>query len=322
LPAAPNLIAVTGASGFVGSALVDELAGSAAHGCRALFRLEPASINPLIDARVVGDLAADNDLTEALDGVDVLIHAAARAHVLHDAEANPLEAYRHINVAGTERLVQAAVAAGVRRLVYISSIGVNGKRNFDRPFTEADEPAPVDDYGQTKWEAEQKLQAFAREGNFELVILRPPLVYGPRVKGNVARLMRIIAGGMPLPLASVDNQRSMIGLGNLISAIVTAAEHPAVRGKTFLVSDQHDLSTPELIRLIARALGRTPVLWPFPPRFLFAAGDLTGRRAEVERLVGSLRIDSGAFSRATGWQPTVPIEDEIVRMVSASGLKR
>jgi nucleoside-diphosphate-sugar epimerase len=322
LVAAPNIVAVTGASGFVGSALVQELAGSSRHLCRALFRLQPASVNPLVDARVVGDLAAAEDLNEALAGVDVLIHAAARAHVLLDGETDPLEAYRHINVAGTERIASAAIAAGVRRLVYISSIGVNGKRNFDRPFTEADEPAPVDDYGRTKWEAEQKLQSFARDGSLELVILRPPLVYGPRVKGNLARLMRIIARGIPLPLASVDNQRSMIGLGNLISAIVTSAEHPATKGRTFLVSDQHDLSTPELIRLIARSLGRVPNLWPFPPRLLFAAGNLAGRRAEVERLVGSLRIDSGAFSAATEWRPQVPIDDEIARMVDASGLRR
>jgi nucleoside-diphosphate-sugar epimerase len=322
LASSPNLIAVSGASGFVGSALVGELAGSANHVCRALFRLQPASISPLVDARVVGDLAVATDLKEALQGVDVLVHAAARAHVLNDAETNPLEAYRHINVAGTERIARAAIAAGVRRLVYISSIGVNGKRNFERPFTEADEPAPVDDYGRTKWEAEQKLQGFARSSDLELVILRPPLVYGPYVKGNVARLMRIIARGIPLPLASVNNQRSMIGLGNLVSAIVTAAEHPRAKGRTFLVSDQHDLSTPELIRLIARALGRVPNLWPFPASLLFAAGTLTGRSAEVERLAGSLRIDSSAFTAATGWRPSVPIEDEIARMVAASGLKR
>jgi nucleoside-diphosphate-sugar epimerase len=314
----PNVIAVTGAGGFVGQALLQAIATAPGLEARGLFRTMPHAVNPAVDARLLGDLAAASDLGAALAGVRTVIHAAARTHVLDDTAADPEAAYRRTNVEGTRNLARAAAAAGVKRLVYVSSVKVNGEQtSIDRPFTEADAPAPEDAYGRTKWEAEQLLASFAGQHGLEIVILRPPLVYGPGVKGNLARLMRLVARGVPLPLGSVRNRRSMIGLDNLVSAILVAAEHRSVAGRTFLVSDQHDLSTPDLIRLIAAAQGRPARLLPFPPQLLGAVATLAGRGGEIARLTGSLAVDSNAFSRATKWQPVVPVREEIARMVAA-----
>ena len=311
------VIAVTGAGGFVGQALLRAIATSPEHEARGLYRSTPQAVNPAVDARLVGDLATAMDLGSALAGARTVIHAAARTHVLDETETDPLGAYRRTNVEGTRRLATAAVAAGVRRLVYVSSVKVNGERTpVDRPFTEADAPAPEDAYGQTKWEAEQLLRTYSGQNGLEIVILRPPLVYGPGVKGNLARLIRLVARGVPLPLGSVHNRRSMIGLDNLVAAILVAAEHRRAAGGTCLVSDQRDLSTPELIRLIAAAMRRRPRLWPFPVPLLTAVARVAGRSDEISRLTGSLNIDSSAFTEATGWIAKVPVEEEIARMVS------
>ena len=206
----------------------------------------------------------------------------------------------------------------MRRLVYLSSVKVNGERtDVDRPFSENDTPAPEDPYGQTKREAEQLLRTYSGQNVLEIVILRPPLVYGPGVKGNLARLMGLIARGIPLPLGAVHNRRSMVGLDNLVSAVLAAPEHRRAAGGTFLVSDQRDLSTPELVRLIGAAMRRGPRLWPLPVPLLSAAAGIAGRRDEISRLTGSLVVDSSSFTAATGWTPHVPVEDEIGRMVAA-----
>lgn len=307
-------IAVTGASGFVGRAVI-AAAAAAGHSVRGLYRNlpQPAGIG---ESLVTGDLGAADLPGEALAGVDTVIHLAARTHALHEMRSDRA-AYERINVTGTRHLARAAADAGVRRLVYLSSVKVNGEHTpIDAPFTEQSISAPEDAYGQTKWEAEQLLRDFGREAGIEIVVLRPPLVYGPGVKGNLRRLIRLVASGLPLPLASVRNKRSMIGLENLVSAILAAADHPAAAGRTFLVSDQHDLSTPELLTLIAAGMNRPVKLMPFPVGLLRAGGALTGHGGDVERLTASSIVDSSAITRELGWRPGVAIEEGLRRMLA------
>ena len=265
---------------------------------------------------MTGDLAEAPRLEEALWGADIVVHTAARAHVIKEHAADPLAAFRAINVTGTMNLARAAAAAGVPRFVYLSSIGVNGKSTpIDRPFTEADPPAPKDAYGLSKLEAERALWALCETSGLQAVMLRPPLVYGPGAKGNLLRLMQLVALGVPLPFGAIRNKRSMIGLGNLVTAIIAVLDHPAAIGNTFLVSDQNDISTPELLRALGDRMRRPMRLWPAPVGLLHAAGSLAGRRPEAERLTGSLRIDADPISRALGWRPTVPLEDGLRQMV-------
>jgi nucleoside-diphosphate-sugar epimerase len=267
---------------------------------------------------VVGDLSETVDFGGALHNVDVVVHTAARTHVLDDRDRDPLAAYRRINLTGTLNIARAAAMAGTGRFVFLSSIKVNGESTpIDRPFTEADPPAPLDAYGLTKWEAEQALQAISAETRMEVTVLRPPLIYGPGVKGNLRRLIRLVERGVPLPLAAVQNKRSMVGLDNLISAILATAVHPGAAGQTFLVSDGTDLSTPDLLRQIASGLDRRAPLWPMPVGLLRQFGSLAGRRAEVDRLVGSLVVDSTRLSRTLSWHPQTSVTEGIRRMVGA-----
>lgn len=310
------VVAVTGASGFVGGVLMARLAADSRYVPRGLYRSAPTHVPPTAEALTVGDLAAEPDLGEALAGVDVVIHAAARTHVLHEQEVDPQAAYWRINVAGTAALARAAASAGVRRFVYLSSIKVNGEQTTPgQHFTEGSVPQPEDAYGRTKWEAEQALRGIGRQTGLETVILRPPLVYGPGVKGNLQRLVSLVARELPLPLGAIRNRRSLIGLDNLVSAILVVAEHRAATGQTFLVSDQHDLSTPDLLRAIAWASGHRLRLLPVPPSLLQLAGRVSGRAGEIARLTGSLEVDSSAITRALGWSPGVSVQDGIAAMV-------
>jgi nucleoside-diphosphate-sugar epimerase len=309
-------VAVTGASGFVGQALVGALAANPGYSGRGLYRSAPSAIIDGIQGFTVGDLSETTEFGEALRGVDVVVHTAARTHVLDDREPHPLAAYRRINLTGTLNLARAAVAAGVKRLVFLSSIKVNGESTpIDRPFTEADEPLPLDAYGQTKWEAEQALWTLSAETGLEVVVLRPPLIYGPGVKGNLRRLIRLVERGVPLPLGAVHNRRSMIALDNLVSALLVASTHLAAAGETFLVSDQHDLSTVDLLQQISAGLGRRSALWPVPVGLLRQLGTLAGRQAEFNRLTGSLQVDSSKLSEQLGWRPGVSVAESIRRMV-------
>jgi nucleoside-diphosphate-sugar epimerase len=297
-------VLVTGAAGFVGTALCAALPEQGFHVRRAVR----AAARESGDAVAVGNIDAFTDWSTALQGVDAVVHLAALTHRVGATAKEHLGDYRRINVAGTRRLAEQAVAAGVRRFVFMSSIKVNGESTGNEPFRETDTPAPQDAYGITKLEAEQALSTFARESTIDVVVLRPPLVYGPGVKGNFLRLMRLIGHGVPLPLASVRNRRSLIYVDNLADAVIAALRAPHAAGRTYLVSDGVALSTPDLLRRIGRALGRNARLMPCPPVLLRAAGTLMGRSDEIARLTGSLEVDSTRIGRELGWRAPHPPE--------------
>lgn len=290
-------VLVTGASGFVGSALVPVLAARG-HAVRAAAR-RPLDI---ADSVVVGDLGPDTDWRAALAGCDAVVHLAARVHVMRDAAGDPLAAYRRANTAGTMALAEQARSAGVRRFVFASTAKVLGESSpRGRPFTDDDPPAPVDPYAVSKAEAEQRLAALAAEGGMRVATVRPPLVYGPGVGANFLRLMTAIARGRPLPLGSIANRRSLVYAGNLAAAIAALLEHADASGP-YLVSDGEDLSTPDLVRRVAAALGTPPRLVPVPPALFAAAGAVLGKRAEVERLTGDFALAPTRLA-ALGWRP-------------------
>jgi len=300
-------ILVTGADGFVGSALCPVL-NAAGYFPRRAIRRTPETHGSHPETTPVGDIDGSTDWTQALRGVECVVHLAARTHVLNEAAPDPMNAYRRVNVEGTRNLAKQVAAAGVRRMVFLSSIKVNGESTASRPFTEDDTPHPEDAYGRTKCEAEQALRAIERESSLEVVILRSPLVYGPGVKGNFLRLLELVARGWPLPLASVHNQRSMVYVGNLADAILACIREPSAAGQTYLVSDGSDISTPDLVSSIARALGVPQRLFPFPPSFLKLGATVIGKRDEARRLLGSLQIDSSRIRRELGWQPPYKME--------------
>jgi len=295
---------VTGASGFVGSALLFRLSLDAQHQVKAALRHEVSNIPENVMPVQVGDLGPETDWQLAVSGANAIIHTAARVHVMSDKVDDPLAEYRRVNVEGTLHLARQAAAAGVGRFIFISSIKVNGEGTLlGRPYTADDKPAPVEPYGVSKREAEDGLRQLAAATGMEVVILRPPLVYGPGVRGNFLRLLSLVDRGFPLPLRLVDNRRSMIYLGNLIDAINLCISHPKAAGRTFLVSDCEDVSTPELIRRLAEVLDRPVRLLPFPQTLVRFVGKLFGKSVEVDRLLDSLVIDSSKIRNELDWKP-------------------
>jgi len=319
----PATVLLTGATGFVGRALIPALTAAGFQVRAAVrgsfppsgrFPWEEGSSTRTPERRSVeliriDDIGPATRWNEALAGMDAVVHLAARVHVMAEAMPDGLAAYRRVNVEGTEGLALAAAAAGVRRFVFLSTIKVNGEATRTRPFTESDPPAPQDAYARSKGEAEQALRRIGAQTGMEVVILRPPLVYGPGVKGNFLSLLKIVARGVPLPLGSVKNRRSLIYVGNLADAIVKCLEHPAAAGETFLVRDAEDLSTPELVHRLARALGVAPRLIPVPPSWLVLGGRWLGRGAAVERLAGSLTVDDSRIRDALGWHPPYSLDE-------------
>lgn len=301
-------VLVTGASGFVGSALCPVL-NAAGYATRRAVRNASKQYQSQEETISIGEIDGSTEWTEAMHEFECIVHLAARTHVIRETAPDTLAAYRSVNVEGTRQLAKQAAAAGVRRFVYLSSVKVNGERTTGRPYKEDDTPCPEDAYGTTKWEAEQALRAIERETGLEVVILRPPLVYGPGVKGNFLRLMKLVARGWPLPLASVRNQRSMVYVGNLVDAILGCVRTPAAAGQTYLVSDGTDVSTPELVRALAKELGVAPRLFSFPPSLLTLGTSLLGKREEAARLLGSLQVDSSRIRRELGWRPPYTMEE-------------
>ena len=295
-------VLVTGANGFVGQALLPALSGHARWQPLALVRRRPEHGADSIVA--VGDINASTDYAGVIKEGDVIVHLAARVHVMEDRSSDPLQAYRQVNVDGTLNLARQAAAAGARRFVFVSSIKVNGESTTGAPpFDETAPPAPQDAYGQSKLEAEQGLLALARDTGMEVVILRPPLVYGPGVKANFRSLMALAAKPLPLPFASVGNRRSMVFVGNLVDLVIRCLDHPAAANEVFLVSDGQDVSLRSLLTLMRTAAGRGPGLFPVPPALFRLLGKLTGRAAVVDRLLGDLQVDSHKAQRLLGWQP-------------------
>ncbi len=298
-------ILVTGAGGFVGRTLTRRLAEAGHHPIAASRGPAP----PDVECRIVGELGPGTDWSAALEGVDAVVHLAARAHLMRDPAPDPAAAYHTANVAGTRRLAEEAARAGLRRLVFLSTVKVHGEATPpDRPFRDADPADPRDAYAVSKWQAERALAEVAADPGLEVVVLRPPVVYGPGVKANFERLLRLCDGPWPLPFGAVDNRRSQIFVDNLADAIRRALEHPAAAGGSFLVGDAEALSTPALIRRLRHGLGRPARLLAVPPTWLRGLGRLPGAGAAIDRLIGSLVVDAGGIERALGWRPPVACE--------------
>lgn len=303
-------ILVTGANGFVGSALCTTLAERGIDYAAAVR-------NSNNDKQfAIGSLSGKTDWTRALAGCDVVIHAAARVHVMQDTSSDPLAEFRLVNVEATVNLARQAVAAGVRRFVFVSSVKVNGEETTGTPFRASDTPEPRDPYGQSKLEAEKVLFALARETGLEVVVVRPPLVYGPGVRANFNSLMKLVAKGLPMPLGAIHNRRSMVALDNLVDLLVVCSTHPAAAGQVFMVSDNRDVSITELLRMLAAAMGRRSLLLPVPASWIAAAARLLGKSAAADRLLGSLQVDIAPTCQTLSWQPAVSMEAALAKTVS------
>lgn len=308
-------ILLTGATGFVGSALLPELKKLPDFRVVSVVRSAVSSASD--DSFVVGNIDGTTDYSSALTGVNVVVHAAARAHIMRDEVADPFAEYRKVNVEGTLNLARQAVAAGVKRFVYISSIKVNGESTTGlSAFTETDFTKPEDPYGVSKHEAEKDLRLLAEKTGIEVVIIRPPLVYGPGVKANFLNLVKLSATGLPLPFGSVNNKRSMVYVGNLVSFIVRCIQHPAAANQTFLVSDSKDVSLRNLVTYIRLCLGRSPRLLPVPVGLFKLAGALTGKQGVVDRLVGDLQVDSTKARTLLEWEPPFTVSQGIEATVA------
>ncbi|MBJ7370209.1 NAD-dependent dehydratase [Pseudomonas koreensis] len=315
---APKVL-VTGGGGFVGEAVVFRLLAdkkfspiAAARGITRLHGLCPTQIFDL--TRV--------DAMPVLDDVQVVIHAAARVHVMDEPSMDALAQFRNINVIGTLRLAQHAAASGVKRFIFVSSIKVNGESTpVGIPFKPDDRANPQDPYGVSKYEAEEGLKQLSRDTGMEVVIIRPPLVYGPGVKANFLNMLSWLAKGVPLPLGAIRNQRSLVSIGNLVSLIVTCIDHPAAANQTFLVSDGEDLSTTELLRRLSIALGKSPRLLPFPESLLTLVASALGRNTVAQRVCGSLQVDISKNRVLLGWRPSVNM-DKAMRQTAGYYLEK
>lgn len=302
-----NRFLVTGVNGFVGGAVCAELLRQG-QSIRVAVRFANLLVKNT-EVAVVGCIDNQTDWSDALRNVDVVIHLAARVHVMHDVAADPLAEFRRVNTAGTEHLARCAAASGVKRLVYVSSTKVNGEATHgEQKFIATDVPAPQDPYGISKWEAEQALRRVADETGLEVVIVRPPLVYGSGVKGNFAQMLDVVAKHVPLPLASVHNRRDLVYVGNLVDALIACATHPAAAGQTYLVCDGEAISTPDLLRQLASGMNVPARLFPCPPALLRLAGKLAGKSQQLERLLGSLQIADDKIRRELGWTPPYTLQ--------------
>jgi nucleoside-diphosphate-sugar epimerase len=309
-------VLVTGATGFVGRMLCHALRARGHTVVRAVRKASPhgSGEGGFLDV-VVGDIDGHTDWAQALHGVDAIAHLAARVHVMADGPSGA-SAHHRINAEGTAALANSAFPGGVRRLVFMSSIKVNGEER-QRPYGLSDVPAPVDPYGRTKLLAERALFDSAATFGGEAVVVRPPLVYGPGARGNFPRLMGLVARGVPLPFRSIRNHRSLVSVWNLVDLVCVTLEHPAAPGGVFFAADDRDLSTPELVTLLARSMGRAPNLLPVPAWLLNASFTMIGRRSEFVRLAGSLSVDRSPARERLGWVPGISVEEGIDRTVKA-----
>jgi nucleoside-diphosphate-sugar epimerase len=305
-------ILLTGGTGFLGSVLINAIQLRPDVNLTVAIR---RCINiPRAKILEIQDLNARTDWSAALINQQVVIHTAARAHIMKDEVKDPLAEYRRVNVEGTLNLARQAAEAGVKRFIFISSIKVNGEQtSLGGSFTADDDPAPEDAYGISKFEAEQGLQKLAEGTCMEVVIIRPPLVYGVGVKGNFATMTKLVSKGIPLPLGAVENKRSFVSVHNLVDLITTCIEHPAAANQVFLAGDGQDLSSTELLRGIAKAMEMPPRLIPVPASLLMLGAKLLGKKAIAQRLLGSLQVDISKTREVLGWEPPVSVEEGLKR---------
>lgn len=305
-------ILVTGADGFAGKSLCEVLR-TAGHEVTGVTRQD------------TGDISGQTDWLPFLQNIDVVVHLANRAHVLKETAASPLAAFRQVNVEGTRKLAQQAAKQGVKRFIYISSIGVNGRKTTGKPFDEHDTPAPHNAYATSKWEAEQALKAIGQATGMETVILRPPLIYGPGVKANFLLLLKAVNYCIPLPVGGVKNKRHLLGLENLISAIRLCITHPAAAGQTFLIADDETISTPELVCTLAAYMESPVQMFPCPKSLLHLVGRLAKREATIDGLISSLEVNNRKIKTALGWQPAIPLKEGLAKTaawyISTAGKK-
>ena len=309
---------LTGASGFIGRHIAQVLSTQGASVVMSVRSVPKKLLGAYGDVRwhVVDDINSKTDWQPALLGVKTVIHCAARAHVIRERAADVFASYREVNVAGTLRLAQQAAVAGVKRFVFLSSIGVNGNQSTV-PLTEASESRPHDAYTVSKWEAEKALLTLAVQSGMEVVIIRPPLVYGPGAPGNFGSLVRCVQRGIPLPLGAVHNQRSFVSLANLVSLVLLCADparSPMAANQVFVVADAEDVSTSTLLRKLARAAGRPSRLLPVPASWLRAVASLLGKQTVADRLLGNLQVDATKARTLLGWRPEVSMDAQLAKM--------
>ena len=309
-------VLLTGATGFIGHHLTDQLVEDGRYELKIVSRQFDVHFHKDIETVYVDVIGPDTQWGDIVQDVDVVVHAAARAHVMHDTSRNPLLEFRQVNVEGTLNLARQAFRSGVKRFVYLSSIGVNGNTST-QPFSELDVPKPIGPYAISKLEAEQALQLLSEMSSMEMVIIRPPLVYGPNPPGNFRRLLHWLNSGIPLPFGAINNKRSLVALDNLVDFIITCIEHPAAANEVFLISDGEDLSTTELLRRTAIALDKPARLLPVPQSLLELILKMLGKRGLAQQLCGSLQVDISKARKMLGWTPPVSVDEGLRKTAKA-----
>ena len=303
-----NLL-ITGANGFIGRALISKLALQTNYFIRASVRKKTIQFPRQIEVFENMEASSNTNWTDALRDIDVVIHLLARVHVMHDKVANPLLEFRNINVNATIALAKIAAKQGIKRFIFLSTVKVNGESTSNKPFSEFDLPHPQDAYAISKWEAEEALKKISKDTGMELVIIRSPLAYGPNVKANFLKMIQYVKRGIPLPLGAIQNKRSLIGIDNLVDFIVTTICHPKAANHTFLISDDEDISTTDLLRRIGKHIGKPARLIPLHPRILSFLFNILGRKDFGDRLLGSLEVDITKAKKLLAWSPPKTLDE-------------
>lgn len=304
-------ILITGANGFVGKAVTIKLATNKANTVRVAVRTFVCDFPPSVEVYPNLDLIS-SDWSDVLKEVDVIVHCAARVHIMNERSNNPLEAFRKVNVDGTLRLAKQSAVLGVKRFIFLSSLKVNGeKTEIGNPFTADDAPNPLDPYGISKFEAEEALLKISRESKLEIVIIRPPLVYGPDVKANFLSILRWLDKSIPLPFGRINNKRSFVAIDNLVDLINVCCNHKAAKNQIFMVSDGKDLSTTELFRSIGKALNKKTRLIPIPPSIMTLLAKIFGKSALIKRLFDSLQTDISKNKYLLNWTPPIKFDEAL-----------